>query len=1011
MSEASDFSSTNLTLAEKLTADFYLWERRGRGWDVWGEAVELEPPFRPFYHFYRPVRVPDDGQRPSILGQLLSRLWPSPPSSETAESAQDDIYEPRPSSLSTGEQVCELEVSLRPDESVGLDSAEQLLVSLGGASGPLGFEILGAGSLTRIRFTCQEPDLAYVVAQIRAYFPGAVIEENNGYLARVWSRKPTVIVEFGLAQEFMRPLRTFRRFEPDPLTGTIGAMENLAPEEIGLLQILFQPARGPWAENILRAVTDWDGRCFFDDDPAMLSLAREKIESPLFSAVLRVVSQADNYERAWEIARMIGAAFWQLENPESNELFPLENNGYDDAEHAQDVLRRQSQRSGVILNLSELAGLVHLPAPGVRAGKLVRELKKTRAAPAIAKGHALTLGENWHQGEKSTVGLSLEQRLRHTYIVGATGTGKSTLLLNMIVQDIAQGTGFAVLDPHGDLIDAVLARIPSERHRDVVLLDASDAEYPVGLNILSARSDLEKTVLSSDLVAVFRRLATSWGDQMTSVLGNAVLAILDSTAGGTLLELRRFLVERDYRARFLETVRDPSIVYYWQHEYALLSGRPQGSVLTRLDAFLRPTLIRNMVGRRECLDFQEILNGRRIFLAKLAQGLIGQENAYLLGALLVSKLHQAAMARQAKATTERPPFFLYIDEFQNFICPSMADILSGARKYALGLVLAHQELRQLAEGEKEIASSVISNPATRICFRLGDFDARRLEEGFSSFTAQDLQNLGVGEAVVRVERAEYDFNLKVSPVPAVNSEQTEARVQELIRLSRERYGQPVSEAPPATPFVHLPPTPRKGLTIPAAAEPLTPERPEPEAPRRIKKTRSSEPQAEGKGGPQHRYLQALVKQMAEAAGYRATIEQQVTGGSVDVGLERDGEKIACEISVTSTGAQELGNIEKCLAAGYQEVIACSPDARTLERIQKLATKEIPVPDRSRIFFLKPEDLMAHLEKKGAARNDEARTVKGYRVRVSYQPGAGQDQQNKRAAVAKVIAGAMQRMKQ
>ena len=1008
----TDTSSLPQPLAERLTTDFYLWERRGRGWEVWGEPVDIEPPFRPFFRYFTPQRVPDDGRKPGLISSLWKRLWPStPPVTRNEETGNDGDYEPTPASMSPDGPVCELDVSLRPDQAVGLENAEQLLVSLGCCCDSLGFEVLGAGSCTRTRFTCREADRPHVMAQIRAYFPEAVLEENPGYLDQVWHQsKPTVIVEFGLAQEFMRPLRTFRRFEPDPLTGTIGAMENLGPEEIGLLQVLFKPAREPWAENIVRSVTDWEGGCFFADSPEMLALAREKIEQPLFAAVIRVVSQANSAGRAWEIARTLGATLLQLENAQSNELIPLENDGYDDTEHEAEVLSRQSQRSGMLLNAGELATLVHLPAPTVRAGKLVRELKKTRAAPAIARGNPFVLGENLHQGERSPVSLSLEQRLRHTYMVGATGTGKSTLLLKMIVQDIQNGMGLGVLDPHGDLIDAVLAHIPPERYQDVVLLDAADAEYPVGLNILSAHSDLEKTVLSSDLVAAFRRLSTSWGDQMTSVLGNAVLAILDSAEGGTLLELRRFLVERDYRTRFLETVRDPEIVYYWQREYPLLSGRPQGPVLTRLDAFLRPVLIRNMVGRRECLDFQGILSGRKIFLAKLAQGLIGQENAYLLGALVVSKLHQAAMARQAKTAAERPPFFLYIDEFQHFITPSMADILSGARKYGFGLVLAHQELRQLAEGEREIANSVISNPATRICFRLGDADARRLEEGFSSFTAQDLQNLGVGEAIARVERAEYDFNLKVSPAPVVDPDLAQERQEALIRLSRHKYGQVVTP-----PVVAVRPVQRPAATEEPAEPPPLAAEPEPKRlPVRAtkpKKPRPSEPEPEGKGGPQHKYLQALIKQSAEAAGYRAVIEQPAGIGSVDVGLERNGEKIACEISVTSTGAQELRNITKCLSAGYHEVILCSPDARSLEKVRVLATREIAEADQQRVLFLQPEELLLHLQQKAAGQNNEERTVKGYRVRVSYRPGAEKDQKTKRDAVAKVIAGALHRMKQ
>ena len=211
----------------------------------------------------------------------------------------------------------------------------------------------------------------------------------------------------------------------------------------------------------------------------------------------------------------------------------------------------------------------HLPSPSVRAEKLKRQDKKTKAAPALALGHKLVLGENTHGGKTVRVTQSSEHRLRHTYVVGASGTGKSTLLLDMITQDIAHGEGIAVLDPHGDLIDQVVGHIPEERARDVILFDPSDEAYPVGFNILSAHSELERNLLASDLVAVFKRLSTSWGDQMTAVFGNAILAFLESDQGGTLADLRRFLVETDFRKSFLRTVRDAEVVYYWEKEFPL----------------------------------------------------------------------------------------------------------------------------------------------------------------------------------------------------------------------------------------------------------------------------------------------------------------------------------------------------------------------------------------------------------------------------------------------------------
>lgn len=525
----------------------------------------------------------------------------------------------------------------------------------------------------------------------------------------------------------------------------------------------------------------------------MVALAKEKVRKPLFVVIIRVGAQSPEDYRAWEIARHIGSGLTLLSEPQSNELIPLSNDDYDDRDHIADLFFCQTHRSGMLLNSEELVSLVHPPTGSIKSQKLIRELKKSKIVPSLALNNKTIIGVNYHQGQEIEVTISDEQRLRHMYVIGATGTGKTTLLLNTIVQDIKNGVGVAVLDPHGDLIDNILGHIPEGRFDDVVLLDPSDLDHPVGLNILTAHSEIEKNVLSSDLIDVFRRLSTSWGDQMTSVLGNAIDAFLESERGGTLIELRRFLVEPNFRNYFLHTVKDSEIVYYWQKQFPLLRGNSHASILTRLDTFLRPKLIRNMVAQKEGVNFQDILDNKKIFLVKLPQGLIGEENTNLLGSLIVSKLHQVTMARQAKSKQERDIFYLYLDEFQNFITPSMASILSGARKYHLGLILAHQELRQLWNQDTEVANSAISNPYIRVCFRLGDFDSKKLEDGFSYFDSKDLQNIGIGEAICRIERNDFDFNIKTLITPVVDKSIIKEKQERLIDLSRKKYGLPKEE--------------------------------------------------------------------------------------------------------------------------------------------------------------------------------------------------------------------------
>jgi hypothetical protein len=1012
---------------ELLTRQFYDWEKRGRGWQLWNCPVELEPPFRPFIAHWVPAGpVVDDARKPTALSAWADKIFgrsphPSPSATWSLSIPEEDLTEPESAVFFDDAPLAELQMTLPQNLKVTQSAAEQFLLSLTYCASPLSFELVGLPESIVVQFVCREGDYPQLHKQLRAYFPEAVASEESGFLASHWDQsddRQSVLVDFGLSREFMVPLQTSAGFEVDPLIATAGALSGLCEGEMGVFQVLFQAARSPWPESISRAVTDFEGRAFFADAPEIAAAAKQKIARPLFVAAVRVAAQSSTYERAWEIARDIGGSLAQFSSPSRNELIPLANDGYGELEHETDLLYRLTHRSGMILNSEELVSFLHLPSLSVRAEKLKRETKKTKTAPAIAVGHTLVLGENTHAGATARVTLSPQQRTKHMYVVGASGTGKSTLLFNLILQDIRNGEGVGVLDPHGDLIEQVLGAIPEERLNDVLLLDPSDEEYPVGFNILSAHSSFEKTLLSSDLVAVFRRLSTSWGDQMTSVLGNAILAFLESERGGTLFDLRRFLVEAQFRNEFLETVKDSHVQYFWHKEFPLLAGKPQAPILTRLDTFLRPKLIRNMVQQRKNrLDFASIMDGRKIFLGKLAQGAIGEENAYLLGTLIVSKMHQIAMARQSAAETKRQPFYLYIDEFQNFITPSMAAILSGARKYHLGLILAHQELRQLWNKDTDVASAVIANASTRVCFRLGDFDAQKLEDGFSFFDAKDLQSLGVGEAIARIERNDYDFNLRTLPVPPLDNETSIQKRERLVALSREQHASRREDVEAAMQDVHITrPAPPVTRTAEATyiKEALTPSSP-PVVSEKVKaqeKLTRREPAPLGRGGAQHIYLQQLIKRLAEDKGYRATIEQPVLGGtgSVDVSLEKAGRRIACEISVTSTCEYELGNIEKCLAAGFDHVVFLSSERKIVSTVKQLASTHLDEYSLQKILFFLPEEFVEYLEQMEAQDAAKEETVRGYKVKVNYRPLAEGEKKTRKQAISQVILKALKRMK-
>ena len=1005
------------TLSELLTTQFYDWERLGRGWYVFDTPVDLEPVFIPFLgHFAPPSPIIDDGKRHTVLSHLSQSIRNAlTPKAHTPEEPQIE-YEPLAYRFESEEPLNSFSISLPDEEKLRPDEIVQFLVMLSYTQAHISFEIFATAQTIRLQFVCRESDTLHIESQVKAYFPKCIIHDQSGTLTHIIQENLYAYVsDYGLKDEFTRPIARSERFDVDPLTGLFGILEHLREDERAVIQVLFKGTVNPWAESIMRSVTSSKGDSFFIDAPEMPKLAQEKINSPLFGVVIRAVAQSTTLDKAYSVLNRIGRTLLQSSNSNSNTLIPLLSNTYDFQEYLEDIVWRRSRRVGMILNAQELATFVHYPY-AIASKKLERDLQKTKVAPAIADGQDFLLGINKHQGFEKYATLNATQRLKHMHVIGATGTGKSTMLQSCIYQDILLGNGIAVLDPHGDLIENILPYIPENRYNDVIIIDPADSAFPVGFNILTAHSDVEKEILASDLVAVFRRLSSSFGDQMHSVLANAILAFLESTEGGSLIDLRRFLIEKPFRDSFLKTVTDPNIVYYWQKEYPLLKSSSIGPILTRLDSFLRPKVIRNMVAQRKSLDFENILDSQKILFIKLSQGLIGTENSYLLGTFFVSKIYQAAMARQLQAKADRKDFFLYIDEFQNFITPSMSSILSGTRKYGLGCVLAHQDMIQLQKQDTELASAVISNAGTRVCFRLGDIDAKRFEDGFSYFEAQDLQNLGVGQAIVRIERPEYDFTIDTLELKAPDLKKG-AR-EAVIAISREQYGTSREEVEKSLEYLRGEQQ-QDGTQQPVkefkAEEPLKkqPSITEAEKPASVidsplldenQKIQTTENLARQKELSQHRYLQTLIKKMAEARGYKATIEETTPDGQgrVDVGLVKNNKRIACEIGVTTSKAWEVHNIEKCLVAGYEVVIAIPVDTRAREMMQVEITKNLDSQFLSRVFVMEAEALFHYLDTEVAKEASTETRMKGYRVKVEYDAVSEDEMKKKRESVTKFV---------
>ena len=429
---------------------------------------------------------------------------------------------------------------------------------------------------------------------------------------------------------------------------------------------------------------------------------------------------------------------------------------------------------------------------------------------------------------------------------------------------------------------------------------------------------------------------------------------------------------------------------YWEHEFPLIASRhPEAPILTRLNGFLRGKAVRRTVTEKQRpVNFRSLVDGGGILFAKLCQGTIGRENASLLGSLLVSKLHQTAVFRQDTAAEQRTPFYLYIDEFHEVAVPSMAALFTGARKYRLGLCIAHQDLEQLRSSSSELAEAVLANAHSRVCFRVGERDAHALCQGFAHFSAEDLGSLGIGEAIARVGGRDHDFNLSVVP-----PERGDARHRgEIVGISLKTHGR-VREEPSRIPEVPqtITPAPVEPVSEPKQVPEPTPV-PKPNVP------------GTGGGGPEHQYLQELVRQFAKEYGFRATLEAPVTGGRVDVALERGSQRVACEIAVTSGVAHEVENVRKCLAAGFSPVFVVSRRKRFLRDLSSALRKATDGDVRPVLV----EELPAQLAGLPSEEPTE-QTIAGYRVKVEHR--VSDDSAARSRIIAQVMADSLRRLEQ
>lgn len=790
---------------EERLAALYAWERRLRGYDLYPSPVQLEPEFVPY--------------DPAISSEEWQRI-PQPQDGREGQGRDDT-------------SLVFLSLRLPLEQKVTPAQTMEWLGMLRRLHHSLALELFADERAIRYQLACASSDAMALIAACNHCFPLARIDvtapAHNDIggdellcaltpLAEV----PTVLraVDFGLYHPSYQSLRLFESFTADPHGPLLNALGGLQSGEVAGIQLLMAPAQNAWASSLVLLVSQFEGvrqpaHPNTPDNPLERSL-RHKVASPLWAVALRVFaftseenpkrSSNENSsealsdllaERAFALCRRLGAALEVYSSGEGdvcgdnrsvtqsgNQLVALDDAGYGSRERLSDLLDRRSRRAGMLLSAQEVVGLWHPPSERLTHPKLVRYDPRQRGLPDyLQEVSGAALG--YLAADESGV-LSPEahdfppivrwpdaMRNRHLYMLGATRMGKSTLLLNMICQDMRAGRGLCLIDPHGDLALDVLGRVPSEREDDTFYLDLSDTAHPPALGLLEASNEWEKRLLVSDLLAILHRLfRASWGDRLEHILRHALLTLLaaESSPFGTVQEpkpltlrdIRPLLASKEYRQALLERVPDPDLHTFWQSEFPGYTSSAFAPVYNKLGLLLSSPVVRNIIGGSQTkLHAGEVIGKRQILIVNLAQSLIGEDNAHFLGALLVSKIQLAAMHNLRLGRGERTPFTLYVDEFQNFVVSSFEKILSEAGKAGLSLVMANQFLEQLGEG---LPTAIRSNTGTLISFRVSAQSGRALEGEFGGlYGAKELTDLERGQAVARLGRAGDSFLIHTFP--------------------------------------------------------------------------------------------------------------------------------------------------------------------------------------------------------------------------------------------------------
>lgn len=638
----------------------------------------------------------------------------------------------------------------------------------------------------------------FVQSQIYAQYPNAEIVEVDDYTvadeARIKNNELKIAgTEINLTNDGFYPIKTFLNFEVDPLSAITAVMSKVEKDEQVWIQILVKPLPDEWHKEassfvkkikagggggnlsseiiglighalhglittILTGVTPESSKAAEKDDkPSQLSSAEEtgltgvetKATKLGFNTKIRILALAENENLAYSKISSLLGAFKQFNI--------LNMNGFtsgdlrSDINYWQEYSARLFTDDGYVFNTEELASVFHLPSISVQTPNIVWAGSKKGEPPSNLPIEDNVAGEDLTIFAKTDFrhfvqkfGIKIPDRRYHMYAIGKTGTGKSTMLENMAIDDIREGRGLAVVDPHGDLINHIMDYVPEERIKDVIVFSPADKMFPVAFNPLENVDPDLKSIVASGVVGIFKKIfGESWGPRLEYILRNTVLALLDYP-NATMLGITRLLVDKDFRNKVVANISDPVIKDFFVNEYEQYDPKFRTEAIApiqnKVGQFLSSATIRNIVGQpKSTINIRKIMDEGKILLVNLSIGEIGEDASSLLGALMITKIQLAAMQRATIPEEDRRDFYLYVDEFQNFATDSFAVILSEARKYHLNLIMANQYVAQMLE---TVRDAVFGNVGTLISFRIGAPDAELLAREFAPvFEGNDLVNL------------------------------------------------------------------------------------------------------------------------------------------------------------------------------------------------------------------------------------------------------------------------------